>query len=562
MAQFLQNQLCATRRRIVTKKLVANHVIVNKLDWQQNPDNKTWDIPVALQQVIQKKKSSTAVWLKNDDFKNGTYRIRNPGTYMLSEDIIFNPNPDDDWLPRHNQSEMYPPEKYKLGFFAAITIECANVILDGNGFCIRQSRAHYLQQRFFACIETADQPFIPHQGPDPMGNTIRCCESTKIQNINLGLSSHHGIHGNNNTNLVLLDITISQFEIAGLSLNGSVNTYIENVTISDSSKQVPVLATYSHARFLAPFFSKLDLTKTIKLRGVEISGEEIASRLNLAMTNAFEQYIQTGKVMEPIFANEAQIADGNQYGIVLNHTGVAVNDLPTTRGKRNTKIYVKNVTISNIKGAYHEIPAIPTEQSGSAYRKVESTVIGAVFRYNSVKDSDGYYIGDALSDAEIYLSTFGFGTISDKTIAWAENGNTILDLPYGLVGNGDSMAHISKSTIGLLISGGKDINLNNVHISNIVNKGTASVLEQFPGSFKGSSTVGITAAASELLVFNHVTIDGIYSDEGRAIGVYQYYTPHIRHMSSIITNLSGGIVKNRPSSNPDTIGIRQLTVSA
>ena len=46
---------------------------------------------------------------------------------------------------------------YRLGFFAAVTLEADNVVLDMNGHWIRQSRRHHLRQRFFACVETAGQ---------------------------------------------------------------------------------------------------------------------------------------------------------------------------------------------------------------------------------------------------------------------------------------------------------------------------------------------------------------------------------------------------------------------
>ena len=32
-------------------------------------------------------------YLTNSDLSGGTYRIKTPGIYKLSEDIIFNPNP-------------------------------------------------------------------------------------------------------------------------------------------------------------------------------------------------------------------------------------------------------------------------------------------------------------------------------------------------------------------------------------------------------------------------------------------------------------------------------------
>ena len=77
------------------------------------------------------------------------------------DDITFSPNEhiDDTLMPTNEQITAgdYPTVKttpsgfYHMGFFAAITIECPNVVLDLNGHMIRQSELHRLQQRFFAC---------------------------------------------------------------------------------------------------------------------------------------------------------------------------------------------------------------------------------------------------------------------------------------------------------------------------------------------------------------------------------------------------------------------------
>ena len=76
----------------------------------------------------------------------------------IQENIAFEPNPDNDFMPTYQQiaSGQYPvgtAGAYHLGFFAAITIETSNVILDLNGFSISQSNQHNIMQRFFALIE-------------------------------------------------------------------------------------------------------------------------------------------------------------------------------------------------------------------------------------------------------------------------------------------------------------------------------------------------------------------------------------------------------------------------
>ena len=73
------------------------------------------------------------VYLHQGDFNRGTVRITRPGYYVLLEDITFHPNPENNFEPTDEQisSGLYPkPGPYNLNFFAAVTIECSNVILD------------------------------------------------------------------------------------------------------------------------------------------------------------------------------------------------------------------------------------------------------------------------------------------------------------------------------------------------------------------------------------------------------------------------------------------------
>ena len=129
--------------------------------------------------------------LYQSDFEDGTFRIKQSGTYIIMEDIVFNFNAptaeqmaNDNfspngiggdelyWFPTRHQAQTdgdYPGlytyvGAYTLGFFAGITVETDDVTIDLNGFTLKQDFSFYFQQRFFALIELASQPFIPGQG--------------------------------------------------------------------------------------------------------------------------------------------------------------------------------------------------------------------------------------------------------------------------------------------------------------------------------------------------------------------------------------------------------------
>ena len=134
------------------------------------------------------------VYLYNSDFKDGTYRIKESGTYIIMEDIVFNFNsPSEEemadidnfspnsidldelyWCPTKEQADSVTGTHpglysysgaYTLGFFAGITIEANYVTIDLKGHSLSQHPLFYFQQRFFSLIEMASQIFVPGQGP-------------------------------------------------------------------------------------------------------------------------------------------------------------------------------------------------------------------------------------------------------------------------------------------------------------------------------------------------------------------------------------------------------------
>ena len=151
--------------------------------------------------------SKKMVYLYQDDFTEGTYRILESGTYIIMEDIVFDFNSGTGneigaWLPHNDQANLYPGaednhwrDPYFMGFFAGITVECDNVVIDLNGKTLSQSIEFYYQQRWFSLIELSSQPFLASQGPGFFGPSPVFSTNVEIFNGRLGLTAHHGIHG-------------------------------------------------------------------------------------------------------------------------------------------------------------------------------------------------------------------------------------------------------------------------------------------------------------------------------------------------------------------------------
>lgn len=184
--------------------------------------------------------------------------IKESGSYKLCEDIVFGRTGSGG--PLAFDEDLFDPDftqfdshKYGLGFFAAISIQTNDVTLYLNGHTIEQSPEHALMQRFFSIIELADSPFIKSVGPAQFVGGDALVPARNVQILGpgtLGRSSHHGIHGNDNRNVKISQVTFREFEVAAVSLNNADNVEISNCDIQQNRQDVPIVGMFSAARFL------------------------------------------------------------------------------------------------------------------------------------------------------------------------------------------------------------------------------------------------------------------------------------------------------------------------
>jgi hypothetical protein len=530
----------------------------------------------------------------NDDFKYGTLRIKQPCMIVLQESISFNPNRPTtwltssdtitatfadavkidpnrvlDWFPnptQPNNAQYYEPDismAYTLGFFAAITVETCDVIIDLNGYVLEQSKEHALQQRFYANIELADQPFIMNQGPSNFGNVLRSARNFWLCNGKVGRSSHHGIHGNGATYIFVDNVDFEDFEVAAISLNSSKCVYYNKVNIIKNRTDVPILGTYSAGRFIKSF---VDYLQTHAYSTPQL--DTAFDILKLGLDNAFNSNIFNNGAIDALFKNESGLIDGNAYGIVVNPAGVAVLNLAegraSSKANETSNVYFDHC---NVNGIHCNIREIVTIDNG--YGKIQTDTAGSVFQFfNGVsKEIDGkyYYDGTMLSDVQIELAKIRtsrinvglpvsmFGTLNidegiqhwkdnkslyfmkidnklklfDHPFTYAPNGNQFV---YNIICNGDSMFHVNKGAIGVRIDGCNTVNLNNCSVTNISNIGESGSLlsgeyiKSHPGQGKmigygGSKSYGIIFSAVNDMTCDNLNIDTVISKNGTAIGV-------------------------------------------
>lgn len=492
------------------------------------------------------------IFITNNSFKNGTLRITTPGRYTLLENIIFNPNEDNDFKPTKKQIEnkIYPTRiegAYNLGFFAAITIESNDVVLDLNGHYIRQSPLHNLQQRFYSHIELANAPFIPKQGPAQFSNenNYRSTNYCLIENGILGLSSHHGIHGNGMKNVLIRNLNIIDFEVAAIALNGAKNSAIKNINVEGASKDIPVLSTYSQSRFIIPFLDivkKIDPKATLEIHSGTKTIDQIKNELNDALEKTKQEFINNKEITNKLFLNKTKLYDGNIYGIVLNTNGVVINDFITKRSEKslgNENIYLENINIKNIISEPLEIIGVnpqklkdPKLERLRLIRAMEQSAYGGKTQVGPVGDvfqiennmENFIYKENVLANAQLIVSKYnkdkiGTSNISDEILEWVKKGddiNNYLNDELYFTSGGDSMAHVMKGNIGLFISAGKNIVTRNVNIDNIETKGrgvgNCKLLKENQISKKGGQCIGCCVTGSENIIIYNEKINNIKSN--------------------------------------------------
>jgi len=474
--------------------------------------------------------------LSPGDFEKGTYRIVRPGTYIIDEDIVFDFNApqneddifaDDAWWPNAADIDEYPGaqqsrDAYFLGFFAGIVIEADDVVLDLNQHSLRMSEQFYFTQPFFSIIELASQPFLPQQGPGFFGSSPVFATNVCIKNGVLGLSSHHGIHGNYNQHVRVEGVHIRDFTTHGVQLNGFRDVVLQDVEVGPSTTMAYLNGNFGQLRALLPTLRRIAAqhpTDSITFHGREATPytmHDLLHRLLPVMRNAFDwayfksQHnnaaalaIETDTSIEfesvRKFLNPSGLSYGAvTYGVFLNYPsagifGWHVND------EQSDGAVLDNVYIHDIQRSGDEV--IGLAQRGRAYCNAFNGPLPLVSMFGGMEEvrqfadalltSDdeeqdviyAQYVGDIVTDVHIAMYEFGrddfdnwpgipfFGE-REGLLAWAKGEDaTYVSSDSDLLEvycNNDAMFHPSKGNLGVKISGVKNVQLNAVRIENLV----------------------------------------------------------------------------------------------
>ena len=506
--------------------------------------------------------------LTQADFAKGTYRATAPGVYRLTEDIVFEPDLNDqgEHWPSCETAEKAaaycengrPAGPYHLGFFAALTLEGSDVHLDLNGYTLSQSLLHSLKQRFFAVVETGSAPFLPGQGPGNFGNNTVGCRYCSVTNGNLGRSSHHGIHGLRNEDLTIRGVTFQDYEVAAISLNGPQRVLIENVEVVSHSTTIHSRATLSATRFLLNFVNQAFGGVTAAGFGASIPASLTAAATHLqSLEDAFIASILNNAPLaatdeaQRLFGNVATadglVVDGNAYGIVIHGRGVLVNQFAESQSPDFTEdaqdVTIQNVNINNVLARVNEVVTIKMPTSaGDAAGKPMVDVAGSVIRIDEQYDAAGMFQIDALHALRFeYANFISFipaelaghltGTLRiDGALATAFVAGTLDEAGlnnYAKACNADSMFHAQKGVVGLFVQKASRVSVRDVSINGVRNNGElgsdacgAYTTSQWPGhvGYTGSQSFGLVVTSSKDVNIRALSVDGVFSLHSTAYG--------------------------------------------
>lgn len=561
------------------------------------------------------------VLLRQSDFDAGAVYITRPGVYRLAENVRFFPTalrpsvqrasassigPQlaaadlDAFVARHDP-ELAPAIRMGLGlgFFAAIVVAADDVVLDLNKFTIEQDAAYALLQRFFAVVELASAPFIPMQGPFDASATpnFRTCRRVKVLNGVIGLSSHHGIHGNLCQDVLIDGVTFRGYEVAPIAINGGKRVVIQNVVCEGHRTDVPVAATYSNARFIRPYVAALPESATlgalsraqilhalddvidIAYYGVTTGAAAWWRASEVARLDGAETVVATlptglavtraaARAAFELFHLPEGLIDGNAYGILSNSRGVAVGGFPDTLpSDAAMQFYIRDSSLRNVAGFVHEVPALRTTANKPAIDAVGAVVQTRItYRLTGARLccdwEDGVagvdpklltrYNGNALSNAQLLVTKYKAdgalraagldarrATADAAFLQWVEAWLSGVDAPAPFQSNyymnADVMFHVQKGVIALKLDATLGVGVENVVIDNVRNVG--GIGGDLEGDYTHPSAVNAAGA--------NVVLEGYQGADARGATFTSSLDVHVRNLK----------IDNIVSASGDAIGV-------
>ena len=447
--------------------------------------------------------------LHQSDFNSGTYRIQQPGYYRLAQNITFSPDP---------VAETKRKDKPLTGWFAAISVECDNVIIDLNTKTLEVAESMLTQHAFkvFSLIELGNSPFEHFLFTYVDNKTLSFAKNITVKNGALGRSPHHGIHGNRNANVYLYDLTIRDWEVSAIALNGLQSGHIQHISITGNTHVIPFTSIFTLLNV-----TRVDLESLIK------QGDRTAQRYLDALQTVIKDDSQNG------FMNPGNRHDGNCYGIYLHRTFDIGPMAVHSTDKTSNCVLIEDVDICNIKASIIETVGMADMNN----QLIKAEVFGIPRWIDAYPN--GTFAPSPLLKAQIYvLSKRDEGRppsakklpegLAEAILSTRTNEALFLKLVKPVF-NIDDAGHANKGIFGIRVDGGHSITLRNCTIMGLENKSELGQElkdivqgDQYntpPTRYTGSDVYGISFAASHNCSIYNCVVQECRSDNGYIFGI-------------------------------------------
>ncbi|KAL3914552.1 MAG: hypothetical protein SGILL_006062, partial [Bacillariaceae sp.] len=316
----------------------------------------------------------------------------------------------------------------------------------------------------------------------------------------LGRSAHHGIHGNGNSDVVITKVTFQDFEVAAVSLNNVDYLTIKDCEIKNNRQDVPILGSFSAARFIRQYVMKLaEMDYKMMLRGKEVKAADVLKDLMESIKNVYTDVVQKGFIDQSkhpeefhLFDNPKRVVDGPCYGFLVHGKGPAVagfaDYISADDSELSRDIFIEKNTIENIACWNNEIPAAvednrPVNDVRGAILQFEKTFESGASKYLAINE-DGTYKGNVVADAQIMVAKavldnvltstpelqLAPNSINQNIVDWAagtDSSKTVYTPQYRC--NGDSMHHVIKGITVIRVDDVIGYSVNDNTIKNVRN---------------------------------------------------------------------------------------------
>lgn len=402
-------------------------------------------------------------------------------------------------------------------------------------------------------------PFNIGKGPIlEFRNKLQTGKNITIKNGLLGLTSHQAILGNNNHNLRLVNLTIKNFEVSGITLNAVNSLKFSCSTIGPSNNSIPFTPYFSSFVFI---FKLLSTIKEIE------KSQELKENINLILEkikNFYAPYIEliynsknTTDIIENLKQNSNDLfinfdlnTHCNMHGIKITGSNPSVHNLHNSINS-NQKLNSQNIKLNKI--IINELKAKTIEDLLLSFDDKILHIGAGVnlslkFLTNSLLTP---FVLEILQHVQDLITLYPETNKYIKTnitqsaieiIKKISNDEKISDTDaekIGFVRNCDIMGHINKGTMGIRLGSTTKCLLNKIKIYNIINTGIIeNEIEYYKNKYNikkikildsgtdgisnitGNYSIGIVNSGVNDLCAKNLKITDIESTNSKGIGFF------------------------------------------